>query len=272
VAYVVLSDELQRRTRVQGARHRAARRAEQERKDHVFVRRLSPGSESKQNNGFGGLDALERRAMFDGAPAVPVQPPIVLDMEFHFETAPHAVKFTFSSDVWASLDGSDLVIMNELGRLVIPPEVITVNWEAATNTASFEFVRFGDGVLPDGVWHATLLGEGVTDARGFPLDGDGDELPGGNFERDFFTLTGDANRDARVDLRDLNILAQNFGNSGTFSKGDFNYDGRVDMADFGMLPGRFGHSIHHQTQSPTGSSLFGTSSIGSTDAPLDQLA
>lgn len=52
----------------------------------------------------------------------------------------------------------------------------------------------------------------------------------------FFVLPGDANRDGRVDVSDLGILASNWQQAGRrFSQGDFSYDGVVDVADLGIL-------------------------------------
>ena len=48
--------------------------------------------------------------------------------------------------------------------------------------------------------------------------------------------TGDANRDRKVDINDLAILANNWQSTGkVFSQGDFNYDGAVDAIDLGIL-------------------------------------
>ena len=53
---------------------------------------------------------------------------------------------------------------------------------------------------------------------------------------DFFILAGDANRDGKVDVTDLGVLATNWQQSPrTFSRGDFNYDGAVDVSDLGIL-------------------------------------
>lgn len=56
---------------------------------------------------------------------------------------------------------------------------------------------------------------------------------------------GDANKDARVDLLDLSILAASFGGPGPFvyEDGDFNADGRVDLLDLSLLAGNFGSGV-----------------------------
>ena len=54
-------------------------------------------------------------------------------------------------------------------------------------------------------------------------------------------LTGDANRDGRVDVNDLTIVLSNFGQTGmSWSQGDFNGDGRVDVNDLTIVLASFG--------------------------------
>ena len=60
----------------------------------------------------------------------------------------------------------------------------------------------------------------------------------------FFTLSGDADRNKTVDTIDFNILASNFGQSGkNFSQGDFNYDTTVDTIDFNLLATNFSKTL-----------------------------
>lgn len=62
---------------------------------------------------------------------------------------------------------------------------------------------------------------------------------------DFFSLTGDANRDGTVNALDFNAVATNFGGPSPlmFAQGDFNYDGMVDTLDFDALAVRFNTSL-----------------------------
>lgn len=214
------------------------------------------------NDAFGGRprargtamhEALERRVMFDGSAmpggpeAVAVFSPTVLSAQFDASNAPHEVRFTFDRDVWASLDPADLELMNPLARFVVPHEVMTINWDFETNTASFVFVRLEEGTLPEGQWTARLVAEGVHDAAGTTMLQD--------FEFEFTYLPGDADGNGKVDMKDLATLAANFGQSDrNFTQGDFNYDGRVDVKDFGILASRFGTSV--------GGASFGDTAIG----------
>lgn len=61
-----------------------------------------------------------------------------------------------------------------------------------------------------------------------------------------YTLDGDTDLDADVDLDDFNRLASNFGaNSRSWVQGNFNYDplGAVDLDDFNLLAGSFGSQL-----------------------------
>jgi hypothetical protein len=160
----------------------------------------------------------------------PVLVPHVVSSEFLFEQAPLRVRITFSEDVSASLQPSDLRVQRLPGD---PPFAATgVSYDAATNSATFTLTT----PLADGNYRATLLASGVRDIADNALAAD---VP-----TDFFVLAADANRDRRVNLDDFNILATNFGQSNrTFSQGDFNYDGQVNLSDFNILASRFGIAL-----------------------------
>jgi hypothetical protein len=51
---------------------------------------------------------------------------------------------------------------------------------------------------------------------------------------------GDATFDGVVDHNDFEVLFENFGKTGDWSKGDFNSDGIVNFADFQLLERNFG--------------------------------
>ena len=191
------------------------------------------------------METLERRTMFN---IVPLLAPRVIDAAFDDSRAPHELRVRFSEDVSRSLDHTDIVLINALSRQSFPTERLTINWDADTNTAHFVFVRAEGGVLDEGAWHATLLGEGIFGDSGYALDGDGDELPGGDHHLQFNYNAADINHDGAVNLLDFNVLSANFGRSGaTRGDGDLNYDGRVDLSDFRMLAERF----VSDTDSPT---------------------
>jgi hypothetical protein len=55
-------------------------------------------------------------------------------------------------------------------------------------------------------------------------------------------IPGDANKDGKVDVGDLGILAANYGKTSgaTWATGDFNNDGVVDVGDLGILAANYG--------------------------------
>jgi hypothetical protein len=55
-------------------------------------------------------------------------------------------------------------------------------------------------------------------------------------------VPGDANRDGRVDVGDLGILAAHYGTvvDAVWAQGDFNGDMKVDVGDLGILAAHYG--------------------------------
>jgi len=159
-----------------------------------------------------------------------VAAPAVSASSFLFETAPQRLSFVFNQNVGASLDLSDIVVQALPNGPTVNPTA--VSFDGATNTATFTF----SGILPDANFRATLIGAGITSPSGAPMQSD--------HVFDFFFLSGDANRDGRVNLDDFNVLAANFGQSPRdFTQGDFTYDAVVNLQDFNILAGRFGSAL-----------------------------
>jgi hypothetical protein len=166
---------------------------------------------------------------------------------FTLPAAPHRMSYTFSQNVGASIDPSDLMLVNTTTSTTVPTANIAVSYNAGTNTATFTFPGYPNGVLPNGQYTATLLAAGVNN---------GSQTLPANVVSNFFVLAGDANHDATVNLLDFNILAGNFGLSGKiFSQGDFNYDGTVNLLDFNILSGNFGTSVGPSSVSGTNGGL-----------------
>ena len=118
----------------------------------------------------------------------------------------------------------------------MPTANIALSYDFATNTATFTFPGYTDGVLPNGRYTATLAAAGLSNAIGQTLASDATV--------NFLFLAGDANNDGTVNLIDFNTLAANFNQSDrTFSQGDFNYDGVVNLLDFNILAGNFNQAI-----------------------------
>jgi hypothetical protein len=178
----------------------------------------------------GGIDigAYERQA---AQPA-----PAVASSSFEFLTAPQRLVFTFTQNVEPSLSTGDLVLENLTTQTTVPTANIALDYNAATNTATFTFPGYADGILPDGNYRATLPAASVSNGGGVPMASD--------YVLNFFFLQGDINHDGRVNLDDFNTLASNFGQTNQrFGDGDLNYDGVVNLTDFNLLASQFGKAL-----------------------------
>jgi hypothetical protein len=155
-------------------------------------------------------------------------PPSVQNGAFHYTSAPQSVRYTFSENVSASLDVSDLLLENLTTGQTIPSGNIAVSYASGTNVATFSFPGYEYGVLPNGAYRATLLAAGVTDPAGNPLPA--------NHVLNFFFLQGDADHDNDIDGDDYFLIDNGFNTGlGGFENGDFNYDGVIDGDDYAII-------------------------------------
>ena len=181
--------------------------------------------------------------------AIPVRdvPPRLLRGRYHFDTWRDVwLQFSEPLDISGGLPAASVV---DLGTgLEVNPAFVSVSYLGRSSAPATLWVRFRDlpgRVLPDGNYRVTIPAVTAPDLQGTP--------PAEDVAFDFFVLTGDFNRDRRVDLADFTTLAGNFGRDGaTFAQGDANYDGRVDLADFTLLAGRFGASLPPPGDGPGG--------------------
>jgi hypothetical protein len=161
-------------------------------------------------------------------------PPVITASGFVFQTSPHRVTMTFSEDVQATLAAPDLFV-EKLGEGGGATSLPTLEYSAATRTATFSFSSYPGGQLPDGNYRATIPAGAVSDAAGNPMAA---------FTLDFFVLASDLNRDRTVNGTDFSLLATNFGKSGrTYADGDVTGDGTVNGSDFSILAANFGKSL-----------------------------
>jgi uncharacterized delta-60 repeat protein len=171
-------------------------------------------------------------ADFINRPSTPL--PLVTASAYPFDVAPNTITFTFSVDVaTASLGIDDLVLTRDGAGA--PPTVESVQWNAATRTATFVLAA---GAPANDAYHAKLGAGSVTNSAGLanPVD----------TTADFFVLAGDGNRNRVVEIQDFNLLATNFGKSGMkYSQGNYDYsaDGKVTITDFNLLATNFGKSV-----------------------------
>jgi hypothetical protein len=194
------------------------------------------------------------------SPAAFVVIPRATSADFDFRHAAHALRFTFSGNVGATLGLADVEVYNlNTG----PVTVAGVSYDNAANTATF---TFNPAALPNGNYVAILRSAGVTDAAGNALAAD--------FTVQFFVLTGDINRDRAVNGSDFAILAGNFGKSGTtYAQGDLNGDGTVNGSDFALLAGNFGRTVPAPPAATTAakSPLAAPAAAAATPAPQSRV-
>jgi ELWxxDGT repeat protein len=172
------------------------------------------------------------------------------------------VRVHFSERVASSLTGGSLQLINVTTGQVVPASAARVDYDSATDTASFTFA----GGLSDGNYHLTVPVAGATDASGNAL--------ASAASLDFYVLDGDANRDRKVDFLDLAALAQNYNGGGgkTWADGDFNGDGAVDFLDLAMMAQRYNTSLAAPgaavTAAPVSASTFAADWAALTTAPV----
>lgn len=156
-----------------------------------------------------------------------------------------SLSFRFSDDVAASLDTLDLTLTDAQAGTKTDLESASVNWSDGNNTARWNLDSLK---LAPGRYIASLDAEGIANAMGNALDGNGDGIGGDNFETEVvITIAGDTNLDLDVDFGDAITLINNFtgpdGQHREWKHGDFDRDGDVDFTDFSNLARNFGQNV-----------------------------
>ncbi len=173
-------------------------------------------------------DWANARLVLASAPTPTPAPPQVVSAKFVPKHAPHKFKFTFTSDVSASIGADDFVLKNLTTNKTIEARHFKVRYDHETNTASFQLKKGKKSVLTQGRYRATLIASGITDSGGRALTAD--------HVFEFTYLWGDANGDGRINRIDFRILLSNFGKKNRdYSQGDFNHDGKVNDKDFDLM-------------------------------------
>jgi predicted outer membrane repeat protein len=152
-----------------------------------------------------------------------------------FNASRPSVRLSFNGEVLAtSLGAGDLVLQSlTTGQSIDCSQLATLSYQPARREATWAFMT---SLLPDGDYRATLAAASVLDAGG--------NTAGQDYTFDFFVLGGDANRDRRVDVADLGILASRWQHfNSTFAMGNFDYSDRVDVNDLGILATRWQTSL-----------------------------
>src|SRR4051794_28871257 len=115
----------------------------------------------------------------------------------------NTIAVRFDANVAASINPADLRLWNATTRQFVDTSAAATSYAAATNTATWTFpFRFGQPMLPDGNYRATVQSMTVYDSAGKPLDGDRDGVGGDEYGFAFHRLFGDSDGDRDVDARD----------------------------------------------------------------------
>src|SRR5467141_4099205 len=95
-----------------------------------------------------------------------------------------------NENIFASLNVADLSVQDVDTSNKIPAVGQHVDYNVGTNTASFTFPGYANGILPDDNYQAAIYGASVSDLAGNPpvLDGN----------LNFFFFDGDANQDGVI--------------------------------------------------------------------------
>ncbi len=154
------------------------------------------------------------------------------------------ISITFSEDVGATLDLSDVTLLNNTTSQIVASGLMLLSYNPATRTAVITFPGYPNGILPTGQYTLTLSAAGITDSAGNPLDGNANGTGGDNYVLSFAYQQGDIDGDGRVNFADLILLARNYGlNPATPAQGDLNYDGQINFLDLIELARNYNASI-----------------------------
>jgi len=147
-----------------------------------------------------------------------------------------SVSLSFSQDVSASLEVSDLSILNRSTDRDADLSGATIAYDGQTNTARWDLAAVA---FEPGYHKATLAGAGVVNTDNVPLAGSGE-----NYVAEFLVaVPADADLDGQVGYTDYQAARDGFGQPGDWSTGDCNFDGVVDRLDYLLLKKHFGTSV-----------------------------
>ena len=154
-------------------------------------------------------------------------PPFVISSTLEYDSF-QGVTLTFSEALNpATVQAADLQAKNLDDGTT--PVANNVTLSAGNTIATWMFNTPGN-YISDGDYSFDLLAGAVADTSGNGLAAALNVSGPG-----IFFNAGDANRDRKVDISDLGILATNWQMPGTFSNGDSDYSGIVDISDLGIL-------------------------------------
>ena len=160
-----------------------------------------------------------------------------------------ALAIVFSESVLASIDASDLKLIDDSNGQPVDLSGATFAYDDGTSSATWDVTA---AAIAPGYYTLSVSAAGITDAAGNMLDGNEDGTGGDDYvESIYVAIPGDANSDGTVNIGDLTLLAGSFGQSGTWADGDFNDDGLINIGDLTLLAGNFGTSAAAESLAQT---------------------
>jgi hypothetical protein len=163
--------------------------------------------------------------------------PTVTASQFMFNAPKPALSFTFSQQVGASVDPSDITVTNLDTGQVIPTSAIALSYDTPTRTLTVTFPGIGHAVLPDGHYSAVVSATGIVGNTANPMASD--------YTLPFRVLAGDADGNGVINFDDYVAIDNGFNDHLTgFSNGDFNYDGVVNFDDYVIIDLAFNNQGH----------------------------
>jgi hypothetical protein len=154
--------------------------------------------------------------------------PTVTASQFLYDAPKPALLFTFSQQVGAAVDPSDIIVTNTTTGMVIPTSAIALSYNTPTRTLTVTFPEIFQGVLPNGNYTAIVSATGIVGNSANPMATD--------YQLPFRVLAGDADGNGIINFDDYVRIDNGFNNHLTgFSNGDFNYDGVVNFDDYVII-------------------------------------
>ncbi|MBI2827075.1 MAG: hypothetical protein HYX69_20585 [Planctomycetia bacterium] len=105
---------------------------------------------------------------FETGPNVDAVAPFIVAQSYDDSGLVPTIFVEFSEDVSSALTVDFLELINTTTAQQVPPGLMAVTYDAGTNTASFTFPGYTDGILPAGDYTAKIYGT-LTDSVGNPM-------------------------------------------------------------------------------------------------------
>ena len=194
---------------------------------------------------FGNVTSSNRQTLnwtgFETGPSIDAVAPSIIAESYDESGLVPTLFVQFSEDVSNALTVNFLDLINTTTAEQVSPGQIALTYDAGTNTASFTFPGFPNGVLPAGDYTATIDGS-LSDSFGNLL---GVETP---FSFSVAIpppqLPGDYNQNGEVDAADYIVWRKTLGTDvPSYVGADGDGDGHVGPEDYDVWRAHFGETL-----------------------------